>query len=59
MKSLALGMNNISLITFENNVKYTIDIDFYSFYAIIRESMVRQFKNTDFNNSSTFDPGIL
>lgn len=58
-KSVELGMDNISLIYFENNTKYTSDIDFYSFYAIIRENMVRQFKNTDFNNSTTFDPGIL
>ncbi|CAD8199294.1 unnamed protein product [Paramecium octaurelia] len=59
IKSVELGMNNISLISFENNIKSTAEIDFYSFYAIMRESMVRQFKNTDFNDSTTFDPGIL
>lgn len=58
-KSVELGMNNISLIIFENNIKQTIDVDFYSFYSIIQETMVKQFKNTDFNNSTTFDPGIL
>ncbi|CAD8118884.1 unnamed protein product [Paramecium sonneborni] len=59
IKCEELGYNNLNLIYFENNIKNQFEIDYYSFYAIIRESMVRQFKNTNFNYSNTFDPGIL
>ena len=34
-------------------------MDYYEFYAIMREALGRQFKKTDFNIITTFDPDIL
>ncbi|CAD8122598.1 unnamed protein product [Paramecium sonneborni] len=58
-KSIQLGFENIDLISYKNDIKVQQYLDYYEFYAIMREALVRQFKKTDFKNISTFDPDIL
>ncbi|CAK61666.1 unnamed protein product (macronuclear) [Paramecium tetraurelia] len=58
-KSVKLGFDEIDLISYYNGLKIETLLDYYEFYAIIREALVRQFKKIDFKNISTFDPDIL
>ncbi|CAD8105697.1 unnamed protein product [Paramecium primaurelia] len=58
-KSTQLGFDTIDLISYQNGKKIQSYLDYYQFYAIMREALVRQFKKTDFKNITTFDPDIL
>ncbi|CAK63938.1 unnamed protein product (macronuclear) [Paramecium tetraurelia] len=58
-KSTQLGMDTIDLISYQNGQKTQSSLDYYQFYTILREALVRQFKKTDFKNITTFDPDIL
>ena len=58
-KSIELGFDKIDLISYKNGLKIETYLDYYEFYTIMREALVRQYKKTDFKNISTFDPDIL
>ncbi|CAD8091553.1 unnamed protein product [Paramecium primaurelia] len=59
-RSRELGMEMVDVIEYDkNNNKIITKMDFYSFYSITREKMVRVQKNTNYSNISTHDYSIF
>ncbi|CAD8147822.1 unnamed protein product [Paramecium pentaurelia] len=59
-RSRELGMEMVDVIEYDkHNNKIITKMDFYSFYTISREKMVRVQKNTNYSNISTHDYSIF
>ncbi|CAK70622.1 unnamed protein product (macronuclear) [Paramecium tetraurelia] len=59
-RSRELGMEMVDVIEYDkNNNKIITQMDYYSFYTISREKMVRVQKNTNYSNISTHDYSIF
>ncbi|CAD8096822.1 unnamed protein product [Paramecium sonneborni] len=59
-RSRDLGMEMVDVIEYDkNNHKIITQMDYYSFYTITREKMVRVQKNTNYSNISTHDYSIF